>query len=67
MILRMPVCNQNDLNILLEVSYEELNVNVDPMKMVDLVLDFQLLKVLWIYMTERSGQSVKRIGYIFMC
>jgi signal transduction histidine kinase len=30
----MIVCNQNDLNILLEVPEEELNVNVDPMKMV---------------------------------
>ena len=30
----MPVCNQNDLNILLEVPEEELSVNVDPMKMV---------------------------------
>ncbi len=30
----MPVCNQNDLNILLEAPNEELNVNVDPAKMV---------------------------------
>lgn len=30
----MSVCDQNDLNILLEVPDEELNVNVDPMKMV---------------------------------
>jgi len=30
----MIVCNQNDLNILLEVPEEELSVNVDPMKMV---------------------------------
>lgn len=30
----MPVCNQNDLNILLEAPNEELNVNVDPAKIV---------------------------------
>lgn len=30
----MPICNQNDLNILLEAPNEELNVNVDPAKMV---------------------------------
>lgn len=30
----MPVCNQNDLNILLEAPNEDLNVNVDPAKMV---------------------------------
>jgi len=29
----MPVCNQNDLNILLEASDEDLNVNVEPAKM----------------------------------
>ena len=30
----MPVCNQNDLNILLEAPNEDLNVNVDSAKMV---------------------------------
>lgn len=30
----MPACNQNDLNILLEAPNEDLNVNVDPAKMV---------------------------------
>jgi len=30
----MIVCNQNDLNILLEAPNEDLNVNVDPAKMV---------------------------------
>lgn len=30
----MPVCNENDLSILFEVPEQELNVNVDPNKMV---------------------------------
>lgn len=30
----MPTCNKNDLNILLEAPNEDLNVNVDPAKMV---------------------------------